>query len=132
VKRITLGALLKPESRLRIPTEEDFYFCRTPTCQAVYFKPDTVIFRKRDMAVKVGLKEANDPMAPVCYCFGWTPKKIQDEIKATGKSTAVDEIKAQVKRGNCYCEITNPQGSCCLGNVTKAVTDAFALFKHNG
>ncbi|PIQ82006.1 MAG: hypothetical protein COV76_05980 [Candidatus Omnitrophica bacterium CG11_big_fil_rev_8_21_14_0_20_64_10] len=126
VKRVTLGALLKPEVRPRIPLQEEFCFCRTTTCDAVYFRPGEVLFRKDDLAIKVGIKDPSDPTTPVCYCFGWTPKKIHDEIQATGKSTAVDQIKAQVKTGNCYCEVTNPQGSCCLGNVAKAVADALA------
>lgn len=121
VKRITLGALLKPESRPRIPLQEEFCFCRTPTCAVVYFRPGEVLFRKEDLAVKIGLKESTDPSAPVCYCFGWTPEKIRAEVQATGKSTVVDQIKAQLKAGNCYCEVTNPQGSCCLGNVGTVV-----------
>lgn len=124
VKRITLGALLKPESRPRIPLQEEFCFCRTPTCEVVYFRLEEALFQKEDLVAKVGLKERGDPTAPVCYCFGWTPEKIRAEIKATGKSTVVDQIKAQVKAGNCYCEITNPQGSCCLGNVAGAVQKA--------
>jgi len=123
VKRITLGALLKPEHRSQIPVRDEFCFCRTPACDVVYFLPDKTLFRKDDLSVRVGLKAPNDPTVPACYCFGWTPEKIQAEIAATGKSTAIDKIKAQVKAGNCYCEITNPQGSCCLGNVSKAIKE---------
>lgn len=121
VQRITLGALLKPEARPRIPSQEEFCFCRTPVCAVVYFRPGEILFRKEDLSVKIGLKEPTDPSAPVCYCFGWTPEKIRAEVQATGKSTVVDQIKAQVKAGNCTCEVTNPQGSCCLGNVSAVV-----------
>jgi len=126
VKRITMGALLKPEHRPQIPIQEEFCFCRTEGCDAVYFRPGEVLFRKGDLAVRIGLKEPDDPTAPVCYCFGWTPEKIRSELEATGKSTVVDQIKAQVKTSNCYCEVTNPQGSCCLGNMAKAVAEAIA------
>ena len=121
VKRLTLGALLKPESRARIPRQEEFCFCQTPTCDAVYFVPDHVLFRTGDLSVSVGLKEPPNVHAPVCYCFGWTPERIRAEIETTGRSTAIEQIKAQVKAGNCYCEVTNPQGSCCLGNVSRVV-----------
>jgi len=87
----------------------------------VYFLPDQAVFRTDDLSVPVGLKEPENPGAPVCYCFGWTPRKIEAEIQATGQSTAIEQIKAQVRAGNCYCEVTNPQGSCCLGNVAAAV-----------
>lgn len=124
VRRITLGALLKSDARSRIPVQDEFCFCETSACDVVYFRPNEVLFRKNDLAVPVGLKEPDNPAAPACYCFGWTPQKIQDEIKSTGKSTVIDQIKAQVKAGNCYCEVTNPQGSCCLGNVSRAVKKA--------
>jgi len=124
VQRITLGALLKPESRSRIPIQDEFCFCRTPDCEVVYFRANEVLFQKDDLTVPVGPKEPGNTKTPVCYCFGWTPEKIQAEIKETGKSTAIDQIKAQVRAGNCYCEVTNPQGSCCLGNVSQAVKQA--------
>lgn len=127
VQRITLGALLKPEKRPQIPCQEEFCFCRNTTCDVVYFISDRALFRKNDLNIFVGLKEPQNPKVPVCYCFGWTPEKIQAEIKTTGKSTVIEQIKAQVQAGNCYCEITNPQGSCCLGNVSKAVKEAAQL-----
>lgn len=127
VKRLTLGALLKPEARARIPAQEEFCFCRTAECEVVYFRPNEALFRKNDLRVQVGLKEPENPHAPVCYCFGWTPHKILAEIEATWVSTVIDQIKAQVKAGNCYCEVTNPQGSCCLGNVSQAVKQASEL-----
>jgi len=133
VARLTLGALLKPERRPAIPAQqEEFCFCQTPTCEVVYFLPGRPLFRKDDLAVRVGLKEPGDPAVPACYCFGWTPQRILAEIEATGMSTVVDQIKAQVKAGNCYCEVTNPQGSCCLGNVAKAVQEATAVVNQKG
>jgi len=128
VKRITLGALIKPEHRAKIPQRDGFCFCRSASCDVVYFLPKKILFCKEDLSVRVGLKEPDDQTVPACYCFGWTPEKIQAEIEATGKSTAVDQIKAQVKAGNCFCEITNPQGSCCLGNVNEAVKKAIAIY----
>lgn len=125
--------MLKPERRPAIPTkQEDFCFCPTPTCETVYFLPGKPLFRRNDLSVRVGVKEPDDPTAPVCYCFGWTPQKIRSEIEASGRSTVIDQIKAQVKAGNCYCDVTNPQGSCCLGNVAKAVQEATAVVNQKG
>lgn len=132
VARITLGALLKPNRRPKIPVQDEFCFCKTPTCEVVYYLPGTVLFRKDDLSVPVGLKEPHDPTAPACYCFGWTPQRIRAELADTGNSTAIDRIKAQVKAGNCYCEVTNPQGSCCLGNVAKVVQEAMAMVSEKG
>ena len=132
VARITLGALLKPEARPRIPAQDEFCFCKTPSCEVVYFTAGKALFKKGDLGVPVGLKEPGDPTAPVCYCFGWTPEKIRTEIETTGKSTTINQIKAQVKAGNCYCEVTNPQGSCCLGNVAKAIQEATVATTQKG
>ena len=129
---MTLGALLKSDRRLQIPNQQEFCFCKTTTCDVVYFLPGRPLFRTDDLSVRVGLKEPDDPAAPVCYCFGWTPEKIRTELAATGSSTVIDQIKAQVKAGNCYCEVTNPQGSCCLGNVAKAVQQATASVAQKG
>jgi len=132
VGRLTLGALLKPDRRHQIPNQQEVCFCKTPTCDVVYFLPGRALFRKDDLSVRVGVKEPDDPAAPVCYCFGWTPEKIRAELAATGRSTAIDQIKAQVKAGNCYCEVTNPQGACCLGNVAKAVQAAATITVKGG
>ena len=132
VARITLGALLKPDQRPQIPVQDEFCFCRHSTCEVVYFALGRAVFRKNDLAVRVGLKEPDDSTAPVCYCFGWTPEKIRAQLAAIGRSTVIDQITAQVKAGNCYCEVTNPQGSCCLGNVAKAVQEAAAVVHQKG
>lgn len=54
---------------------------------------------------------------PACYCFNWTRARIRKEIKQAGKSQAVQEISMHMKANRCGCEVNNPQGSCCLGNV---------------
>lgn len=90
----------------------------------MYFRENEALFRKDDLAVPVHQKHPENAKVPVCYCFGWTPEKIRAEIEQTGKSTVSDQIKAQVKVGHCFCEVTNPQGSCCLGNISAAVQAA--------
>ena len=124
VQRLTVGAMLKPDRRMNIPKGDEFSFCRTANCHVVYFRSDEVLFGKDDLSVRVHQKEPGDPTVPVCYCFGWTPKQIREKIAHTGQSPAVEQIVAQVKADNCYCEMTNPQGSCCLGNVASVVKGA--------
>jgi hypothetical protein len=72
--------------------------------------------------VRVGAKETADPI-PVCYCFGLTRKDIENEIAETGRSTVADRISAEVKKGTCACEVKNPSGKCCLGEVTQTARD---------
>ncbi len=106
---------------LRMPRAQ-YYFCEAPDCDVVYFasNPQEPIFHRADLLVRVGVKETEDPI-PVCYCFGFMQKDIEDEVGRTGRSTIPERIKTEVKAGNCACEVKNPSGKCCLGNVTKAV-----------
>ncbi len=101
-----------------------YYFCDSSNCEVVYFglNADAPRFRREDLLVRVGAKEAAEPI-PVCYCFGFTRKDIEDEIAKTGHSTVADRITAEVRAGNCACEVKNPSGKCCLGDVTQAVID---------
>lgn len=103
-----------------------FNFCRTATCEAVYFNGNGIVLTKTDVRQRIGLKETEDPV-PICYCFGFTEKMAIDELRATGKCTIPQRITAEVKAGNCACEIRNPQGSCCLGNVTAIVKKAMKV-----
>jgi hypothetical protein len=100
-----------------------FLFCRSADCNVVYFHPDGDCLRKPEVRVRVGLKETGDPV-PICYCFGFTEAMAVEEIRATGQCTILQRITAEVKAGNCACEIRNPQGSCCLGNVSTAIQRA--------
>lgn len=101
-----------------------YYFCEARDCDVVYFASDAQapIFRRGDLLVRVSAKEESDP-TQVCYCFGFTRKDIENEIAETGRSTVADRITTEVKAGNCACEVKNPSGKCCLGDVTRAVRD---------
>ncbi len=65
---------------------------------------------------------------PLDYCFGWTPERIFEQIRQSGHSTAVQEISAKVKARECACDIKNPSGRCCLGNVNKVVKKGMELY----
>ena len=118
----TLKHQVKPEHLETIETGT-FDFCRTATCQVVYFSDGGIVLTKADVRQRIGLKETEDPV-PICYCFGFTEAMAVEEIRATGKCTIPQRITAKVKARNCACEIRNPQGSCCLGNVNAAVKKA--------
>jgi len=102
-----------------------YYFCGAPSCDVVYFpsNPDPPTFRQGDLLVRVGLKKNRDTI-PVCYCFGVTRRDITEEVHQTGNSTIAGRIKAEVKAGNCACEVKNPSGKCCLGDLIRAVQGA--------
>ena len=113
-ERITLKALLKPKALARLGPKEH-HFCASPECPVVYFR-NAQVFRTGDVLVPVFHKEVEGART-VCYCFGITGDQIRLEIGTSGSSPSVERIKALVHAGRCACEVRNPQGTCCLGNV---------------
>ncbi|MCX9013339.1 MAG: hypothetical protein OIN89_00835 [Candidatus Methanoperedens sp.] len=129
VMEITLGSMVKEPVLEAIKNPDGFHFCETPSCEVVYFNNEQQVYlHKQDVKARVGIKETESPV-PVCYCFGWTQERIFEEIKQHGKSTAVQEIGAKIKAGECECEIKNPSGRCCLGNVNKVVKKGKELYR---
>ncbi len=103
-------------------THEPYLFCRTRDCPVVYFSADgQQVFTTADVRERVYQKEPDTDDVLVCYCFRHTLHSIRAEIAETGHSTVVESINAGIRAGQCACDIRNPQGSCCLGNVRAAV-----------
>lgn len=98
-----------------------YLMCETRSCDVVYYhESGGTVFKKDQVRARVWQKE-DDPAVPACYCFNNSVKSIREEIQQKGTSDVLARINAEVRAGNCRCEVTNPQGACCLGNVTKAV-----------
>ncbi len=120
VDLITLKALLRGEALRRLNGRE-YRFCPEPDCEVVYFdRAARSTFQKSDLAVRVGQKEHDDPI-PVCYCFEVTEADLRMNLACAGATPIPDMIASEVRAGHCACEVRNPQGSCCLGNVSKAL-----------
>ena len=100
-------------------SNRNYRFCATSDCPVVYYDGEgSTVFRKKDLVVRIGLKETVPPI-PVCYCFDITEEDIRAEIRGTGNATASRRIRAEVETGRCACEIKNPSGRCCLPFVKK-------------
>ena len=123
VEMLTVKSLVRYLPLAMLPTQ--YYFCEAPGCDVVYFPlhPEAPTFHRADLCIRVGAKETDDPI-PICYCFGVTRRDIVEEIARIGKSTVSSRIKAEVKAGNCACEVKNPSGKCCLGSITREVQQA--------
>lgn len=117
VQLITLKSLLKSSALETIQPESSYAFCSNPSCEVVYFN-DSQIFGK-DM-LKVSIYQKDDALdVPVCYCFGWTRGRLAQAVQENQRP--IDYIREQVQANRCGCEVNNPQGACCLGNVTTFV-----------
>jgi hypothetical protein len=120
VDTITLKAMLNIS--LLVLQDGPYFFCATADCPIVYFAVDgKQSFTKNQVRVPVYQKEAHNATVPVCYCFDHSPASIRAELEATGQSTIIAEIEQGIKAGQCACDIRNPQGSCCLGNVRAVI-----------
>ncbi len=111
----TVKALLNlPLTVLR---NTEYRFCPDPNCPTVYYSADgSQAFVETDLRERVYQKHPQDGNVFVCYCFRHTV----GEIHTDGESVAT-EINQGIQKDQCACDIRNPQGSCCLGNVKSLV-----------
>ena len=117
VDLITVKALLN-RSGLRRLDGEAYRFCDAPDCDVVYFDNRAgSVFRKGDLTVRVWQKET-DESVPICYCFGYSMADVRRDLSTVGRTEIPATITNEVRSGHCACEVKNPQGSCCLGNVS--------------
>lgn len=119
VRLQTVKAILR-DSSLRRFRPATYYFCPEPTCAVVYFSEQGELYSKDDVRTTVWQKEpVGDRL--LCYCFGEDEQTIASELKATGTSLALDRVAEHVRSGRCACDIRNPLGVCCLGDLKSAI-----------
>jgi hypothetical protein len=118
---VTIKALLS-EHALRRFEPASYRFCPAASCDVVYFSEAGAgaAFTKEDIRVTVWQKEPPGRRM-VCYCFDETEAAIASELRETGQSHAVERVRAHVAAQRCACEVRNPRGACCLGDVIAAV-----------
>jgi CopZ-like zinc binding protein len=129
VSRITVETLLRPQHRHSL-VSLPYFFCDSPDCDVVYVSEKEMITTNQ-LSVRVGIKEAEDPI-PLCYCFNFDRKAIWDDIRFKGTTDIPKIIAQRIKAGECRCEVTNPSGSCCLGDIHRAVKQAEKSGKGHG
>jgi len=124
VSPATIESLVTPEARAQLRSLEGYRFCATPTCDVAYFHPATGD-RVGCAEVRVPIfQKRTEPERLVCYCFQHTVAALQQEVREAGTSRIARDIKARCAQGLDDCEHTNPQGSCCLGNVQRVIREA--------
>ena len=119
ISRKTLVSMLKPQF-LEEALNGIYRFCPARECQIVYFEEQgTRVFTVDDLRVVVGVKVTTDPI-PLCYCFGFDESHLREEILRTGSTTIPERISHLIREGLCACDVRNPAGGCCLGEVNRA------------
>lgn len=119
VQRQTVLHHVRSEELGRV-TDKVYRFCPDPACAVVYYSEDGTRFINHDLRELVTIKASGDAR-PLCYCFGFTEGDAREEITRKGGSTLPACISRFIKEGMCACEVRNPSGACCLGQVNKTV-----------
>ena len=116
--RLTVKTLLTEAALGRLPPG-DLRFCPDGGCDVVYFGGNGVRFATADVRVPIWQKLPVGARQ-LCYCFGESEASIRTEIELTGASSAAARIRGHIAEGRCACEVRNPRGVCCLGDVMAA------------
>lgn len=102
---------------LRAIQRVQYFFCRNRDCPVVYYPADgQQHFEMTELRERVYQKEPDAPQVQVCYCFDYRVGTLRDASAAEREQIMAD-INAGIQAGQCACDLRNPQGSCCLGNV---------------
>jgi hypothetical protein len=115
----TVKALLT-EVALRRVRLTRYRFCASPTCDTVYFGDAGDRFGTGDIRVPVWQKEPSGARL-LCYCFGETESSIRAELLKQRRTDVVVRIREYIAAQRCACDLRNPRGVCCLGDVIAAV-----------
>jgi hypothetical protein len=105
-----------------------YRFCSTPDCPVVYYSQDGAqTFLETDLRERIFQKHPTEDDVFICYCFRQTIGSIKEENFKRQAASVVARINAGIQAGQCACEIRNPQGSCCLGNVREYINTLEAV-----
>jgi hypothetical protein len=106
---------------LREVQDVEYLFYRTETCPVVYFSPEgEQAFRVDQIRERVYQKEPESEDVFICYCFRHTVEDICT-ASAESRKAILEDINTCINAGQCACDLRNPQGSCCLGNVRELI-----------
>jgi hypothetical protein len=106
----TVAALLSGA----IPTKQEFWLCPDPGCGVVYFGAAGRLVSVAELRVHPGSKDGGELL---CYCLQLRKQDLRLEV--TAPTRIMEQIADLVRAGGCACEVRNPSGKCCLGEVRR-------------
>lgn len=115
----TVKALLTEIALRRIQLTH-YRFCSSDACDVVYFGDDSGHFGTGDIRVPVWQKLVPGARL-LCYCFGESEAVVRAELLQGRPADVVIRIRTHIAAERCACDIRNPRGDCCLGDVIAAV-----------
>jgi hypothetical protein len=86
----------------------------------VYFTPDGRRFTTADVRVPVWQRLPFGDR-PICYCFGESETSMRSDVAKGEGARVIARVRQHIAAGRCACEVRNPRGVCCLGDVMAAI-----------
>jgi hypothetical protein len=101
-----------------IPDRQTFRVCMDRDCDVIYFGELGAVVRRGDLATQPGFKTSEgDGM--LCFCFPLRRSELTQAVRSGAGERTIGRIEAEVRAGNCACEIRNPTGRCCLAELRR-------------
>ena len=97
-----------------LPPHQGLRLCRTKSCPLAYYGDAGARIPASSLAL-LPLFKGGDV---VCFCF----LRRASEMVDGGRERVLDEIAARVRAGDCSCDLRNPSGKCCLGEIRRLET----------
>lgn len=73
--------------------EDQFFLCRTPTCEVAYYTEDGKMTINQDQLInKIWFKNVPPPV-PICYCANVTEEEILHHVAVAQCCSTLEEIK---------------------------------------
>jgi hypothetical protein len=117
---------------LRNVQNTEYLFCGTATCPVVYFSADgTQTFSREQVRERAYQKEPEADDVWICYCFRHTAGEVR-RASVDESQSILEDINTGIQAGQCACDLRNPQGSCCLGNVRALIKASADLQRTTG
>jgi len=104
----------------------EYRFCSSGDCEVVYYSAEGNVFTTDDVRELVTSKTKGDNR-PLCYCFGFTEGNVRQDLVLKGETTIPAQVTQLIKEKLCACEIRNPSGSCCLGEINRTIKNLLAV-----
>jgi hypothetical protein len=106
-----LDTHIRTDARAKI--REEAWFCKFPRCDVAYFNQFDAIVCVDELKTPVYPK---DPDAPICTCFGFTYDDVEMDVH-DGVPIRIRELLAKSKSPAAHCQVTAPDGRCCMAAV---------------
>ena len=97
-------------TRTPLPRQQTLRLCRTPACELIYYAEPGAWIEATALSLRPVFKGGD----VVCFCF-------LHRADADGQLCAgvVEAITDRVRARDCSCDLRNPSGKCCLGELRR-------------